>query len=628
MSAPESTPTSNSFLKEAVIPRPEQGEEPLYHQHPTEIEVGGQREENGRDSDSPGSIHNVEHRASQQNFKTRLFFWVLGAALAFGQAWTSRLDADDNTVTYLDIGNNFFHGHHAAIINGFWSPVYSLLFGLTTALFKPSLYWEYPATHFLLLAIFLFTMACFDYFLCELLQFRKDFVAGKENCSPPDWVWVTIGYSMFLWSTLKWTQVDRVTTDLLVAGFLYLSFGFLIKISSGRASWKTFLWLGVSLGFIYLTKFFLLPICLLILVVAGFIAKQSRRFIAISAAVLVLIAVPYIAALSIQKGKFTYGETATFDYAVSINRIPRYHWQGDATTRLLHPTRQIFTAPDAFEFNSPLKGTFPPQYDISYWYQGISKKVHFGQELKVLARNLHLELDTLIFSLGGILLPTLFLALGHGRMVSQDVARYWFLILPCVAIAILFALVYYIPQYVAASFVVLLLCLFFSAVIIRRESRLLPGVAVLYLAVFLSLVGFPPLLHAFDVHPFHSLAPRGASYEQVAEAALQMGLKPGEQVASLNDSNFGASEWAHLVHLRIVAEIPYISGVPDGEPYSFWNTHANNFWNADPQTQAKVLEKFSQAGAVAVISQDKPSGPGASHWQEMGNTRYYLYWLK
>jgi hypothetical protein len=583
--------------------------------------------EGDTDLHSTESVRSDEIGVFQEGLRVRILFWGLGAALAFGQAWTSRFDADDNTVVYLDIGRNFLHGHTAAIVNGFWSPVYSLLFGLTTTVFKPSRYWEYPATHLLLFAIFLFTMACFDYFLRQLLQFRNVLVAGKENSPTPDWVWITIGYSMFLWSTLKWTTVDQVTTDLMVAGFLYLALGFLTNISSERASWKTYLLLGLSLGLIYLTRFYLLPICLLILLIAWLIAKQKGRYVGISTATLVIVAAPYIAAISTQKGKFTYGETASFDYAVSVNGIPRYHWQGDARSRLVHPTRQIFAAPAAFEFKAPLKGTFPPQYDISYWYQGVRPKVQFGREMKVLGRNLGLELDTLIFSLGGILVPTVFLALGHGRMSLQDVARYWFLILPCVAMGVLFAMVYYKPPYMAASFVVVVLCLFCSAVIIRRGSRLLPGVAVLYLIVILGLVAFPPVLHAFDIHPFHSPNPAGPSYQQVAEAALQAGLKPGDQIASLNDSNFGPSEWAYLLHLHIVAEIPYIAGMPDGTPYCYWNTHANNFWNADPATQAQLLERFSQVGAVAVLSQQRPTGPAAAKWLELGNTGYYLYWL-
>ena len=565
------------------------------------------------------------------NLRIRIVFWAIGAALGFSQAWSFRLDADDNTVTYLDIGSYFFHGHPSAIINGFWSPLYSFLFGLTITLFKPSLYWEYPVVHLLLFAIFLFTMACFDHFLAQSTQLRADFDLEKKNSSAPDWVWITIGYTIFLWSALKWTEVNRVTTDLLAAGFYYLSFGMLVKISSRRANWKEFVGLGLILGLTYLTKFFLLPICLLILVIAWLVAKQNARYVTISAIVFVLIAAPFITALSVQKGRFTYGEAATYDYAVSVNRIPRYHWQGETKMPLAHPTRQIFVAPAAFEFKEPFKGTFPPQYDITYWYEGIKPQVQFGHELKVFVSNLRLEFETLNFSLSGILLSTVFLALyegGRGWLILEDILRYWFLIVPCVATAILFALVFYIPQYLAASFVVLLLCLFLSAVITLPGSRLLPGVAVLYLTVFVAQVAVPSLLHAFGIHPFHASPAERPSYQQVAENALEMGLRPGDQIASLNDSNFGTSEWAHLAHVQIIAEVPYISGVPEGDPYNVWNAHTNNFWNADLQTQERVLQKLSQTGARAVISQDTPTGPGAGSWLEIGNTGYYLYWVK
>ena len=565
-----------------------------------------------------------------RNFRIRLTFWSVGAVLGFFQAWLSRSDADDNIVTYLDIGHYFFHGRPAAIVNGFWSPLYSFLFGLTITLFRPSLHWEYPTVHLLLFAMFLFTMLCFDYFLRQLMASRVDLERDGETATECGWVWLTIGYTIFLWSTLQWTEVNRLTTDLLAAGFFYLSFGLLVKVSSGSANRKPFLYLGLALGFVYLTKFFLLPVCLLFLAITWLVTKQNTRCVLISASTFVVITAPFVTALSIQKGRLTFGEAAKYDYAVSVNRIPRYHWQGDASMPLAHPTRQIFVAPDTFEFKEPFKGTFPPQYDITYWYEGIKPQVRFRHELEVLGRNLRLEFATLNLSFNGILLPTLFLVYyetRRGWLVLGDIRRYWFLIVPCVATAILFAFVYYIPQYAASSFVVLLLCLFLS-VIAPPGSRSLAGVAILYLVIFICYVGFPSLLHAFDVHPFHPATVTRPSYAQIAEAALNTGLKPGDHIASLNDSNFGVSEWAHLAGIRIVAEIPYISGVPDGDPYNVWNRQVNNFWNADVQTQKKVLQKLSQTGARAVISQDKPAGPGAARWLEIENTGYYLYWVR
>jgi len=558
-----------------------------------------------------------------RNLRIRLALWVLGAALGFSQAWTSRSDADDNTIAYLDIGSNVFHGHYSAFINGFWSPLYSLLLSSPISVFKPSLHWEYPIVHLTVFISFLFSMACFDYFLRQAMQLRSDLDLEKRSSSASDWVWITIGYTMFLWSSLKWIEVNKVTPELLIAGFFYLSCGLLVAILSGRAEWKAFLGLGLLLGLIYLAKFFLFPICLLILVITWLIAKQRARYVVISALAFVAIAAPFIVALSVQVGKFTCGERATYDYAVSVNRIPFYHWQGDSTMPLAHPTRKIYAAPATFEFREAFKGTYPPQYDISYWYEGIKPRVHFVHEIRVLASNLFWEFETLFYSLNGIFLATLFLALyetGRGWLILKDMLRYWFLIVPSVATTILFALVFYLPEYLAASYVVLLLCLFLSAAFTFPKCRLLSGVAVLQLAMFVGLVGFPLLLHLFNIHPLHSRVAERVYYSQVAEQAIEMGLKPGDQIASLNYSNEQMAMWAHLARIQIIAEVYYRSDLPEGS--------ANNFWNADPQTQEKVIQKLAQTGARAVISQDAPSGAGAVRWLEMGKTGYYLLWLK
>jgi len=559
------------------------------------------------------------------NFRIRLTFWILGAVLGFAQAWTSRFDAIDYTVSYLDMGSYFFHGHHGAIINGFWNPLYALLYGLTMTVFKPSMYWEYPTVHLLVFIIFLFTMACFDYFLRQAMQLRSDFDPEKKGSSELDWVWITIGYSLFLWSSLQLIAENKETPDMLVAGFFYLSCGLLVRISTGRAKWETYLGLGLTLGLSYLTKFVVLPISVLFLVTAWLAAKQRARYVTISAVAFVAIAAPFIVALSAQKGRFTCGESATYPYATSVNRIPHHHWQGDSKMPLTHPTRQIFAAPATFEFREPLKGTYPPEYDLTYWYEGVKPQVHMGQEIKVFASNLFYEFETLFFSLNGILLTTLFLVLyatGRGWLILKEVLPYWFLIIPSVATAVLYALVVFNGQYLAAPFVVLLLCLFLSAAFIFAlpVSRLLSGVAILHFVMFFALVGLPALLHVIEIHPWHAREAERASYQQVAAKVAEMGLKPGDPIASLNFSNLGNAMWAHLARLQIIAEVYYWPGHPEAD--------TNNFWNADPLTQERVIQNLSQTGARAVISSDAPSGAGAGRWVEIGTTGYYLYWLK
>jgi len=558
-----------------------------------------------------------------RNFRIRLAFWTLGAALGFCQAWTSRFDALDNTVSYLDIGGYFFHGHYSSIINGFWSPLYALLLSLPVTVFKPSMYWEYPIVHLVVFLIFLFAMACFDYFLRQLAQFRSG-CDSEKNDSGLDWVWVTIGYTLFLWSSTQLIGADSITPEMLVAAFFYVSCGLLVTISFGRAGWKAFLGLGVVLGLTYLTKFSLLPICLLILAIAWLAAKQKARYVAISAAVFVAIAASFIASLSAQKGKLTYGERIAYDYATSVNRVQHYHWQGDSEMPLAHPTRQILASPATFEFKAPFQGTYPPEYDISYWYEGLKPQLHFRQQMPAFAHNLLFEYKTVFYALNGVFFATLFLGFyetGRGWLILKDVMRYWLFIVPSVATAVLFAFVYYSPEYLAGFFVVTLLCLASAAFgVDLRKSRLLSGVSVLLFVMFFCLVGFTILLRGLDIHPLHPRATPAISYQQIAAKAVEMGLRPGDQIASLNYSNDGMAMWARLARVQIIAEIYHRSDRFEGD--------TKTFWNADPQTQERVLEKLSQTGAQAVISQDAPTGAEAGRWLEMGTTGYYLYWLK
>ena len=561
------------------------------------------------------------------NFRIRLAFWVLGAVLAFAQAWTSRFHVEDNTISYLDMGNYFFHGHYWSIINGFWAPLYAFLLGLTMTLFRPSLYWEFPTVHLVMFFIFLFAMACFDYFVRQVIKFA--YVGGPErkNSGEQDWAWITIAYTLFLWASLQLIGLDDIYPEMLIAGFFYLACGLLLTIYSERASWKAFLALGVVLGLSYLTKSAVLPISLLILLIAWLLARHKTRYLMISAIAFVAIAAPFIAALSSQKGRLTWGEAILYDYAVSANRIAHIHWQGDAAMPAAHPTRKLFPAPATYEFRETFQGTFPPEYDISYWYEGVKPQFHFRRQMEVLRVCLGWEFETVFRWLNGVLLTTLFLVLyesGCGWRILKDILRYWFLILPTLAAALFHAAIYYHPKYLAASFVVLLLCLFLSAASspYLAKSRLLSGVAVLQFAVFLGLVGLPLMLHLFGIHPFHARGPKTATYPEIAQQAVEMGLRPGDEIASLNYSNTsGLTMWAHLAHVHVIAEVHY---------HNTWQPEEEtvNFWKADPQTREKVMQKLAQTGARAVVSQDKPIGARAEGWSEIGTTGYYLYWLK
>jgi 4-amino-4-deoxy-L-arabinose transferase-like glycosyltransferase len=552
--------------------------------------------------------------------KIRVAFWLLAIALGAAQAWISRFDIVNDTISYLDMGDYFFHGHPAAIINGIWSPLYAMLLGATLFIFKPSPYMEYPVIHLLLFFVFLFTLASFDFFLRQLALLRGGF-ASNSSAHHSDWPWIAIAFIIFIWSSLGLIGVYETNPDMLVAAFFYLACGLLVKISRGHANWKTFLGFGAVLGLSYLTKGAMFPLSLILLFTAWLAAKSKSRYILVSVSAFILIAIPFIAALSAQKGHLTWGESGNYNYAVHVNGIARHHWQGDTQTAgmPIHPTREIFLAPATFEFNGPLLGTYPAWYDPTFWYEGVKPHLNVHQQFKAASRNLLHEFQTVFYALNGILFATLFLAFIEAKSklpIFENIFRCWFLLLPSVIGLVLYALVHYEPRYVGPFFAVFCVCLF-SCILWADDfpnRRFYSGIVVLQLGLVLWIFATPAFFNLR--HPWSS---EKGSYQAVAEGAVQMGLRPGDQVASLNFSNLGTAMWARLARVQIIAEVFYWPDGPEGS--------ANCFWSADPVTQEKLLQRLSQTGAKAVVSSDLPTGPGATRWSRIGDTGYYLLWL-
>jgi hypothetical protein len=98
---------------------------------------------------------------------------------------------------------------------------------------------------------------------------------------------------------------------------------------------------------------------------------------------------------------------------------------------------------------------------------------------------------------------------------------------------------------------------------------------------------------------------------RLAEAALEMGLKPGDSIAFVGYS-FGAF-FARLARLRIIAEIP--------------DDQAKSFWLADPATRSAVIEAIKKTGAKAIIADWVTPGASLDGWQRIGNSRHFIYSL-
>jgi hypothetical protein len=557
--------------------------------------------------------------------RTRRFFLALAVVLGFLQAWASRMDLVNDTVSYLDMGDGIWHGHWAMAINGLWGPLYAAILGVAVGVGPPSRYWEYPLVHLVVFSIFLFALWSFDFFLRRLISLRRE-NESSEEFSVPAWVWLTIGYTLFLWSSLRLIEVSETNPDMLVAAFFFCACGLLVRIRRSAAGSATYLSLGLVLGLGYLTKSIMFPVSLLCLAAAFVLGRrqprQTWRF-AGGVAVFLALAVPFIVALSLQKGRITFGESGHYNYAIHVEHVPRTHWQGETpgSGKPVHPSRQIVDRPATFEFGTPLEGTYPAWTDPSYWYDGVQTPFHLRSAIATEARLLRIE-TLFFFELHGALLATLFVMFYVGRVKLRDFSSYWFLLLPAAGALVMYAAIHIEPRYLAPFLVVFLLSLFVSVHLPSSLESLRLSSAV---AIFLFLMFIVPV-ESSSLHVKEFLRdvtgrskPDPNSYQAVATAMQRLGLKPGDRIASLEYSLYGMSTWARLARARIVAEVYYAPGLAESA--------SNNFWTSDAAAQEKVIQAVEKTGARVIVSHVAPAPPPAAGWSRVGNSDYYAYWL-
>jgi hypothetical protein len=557
--------------------------------------------------------------------RIRFLFWALALSLGFLQSWASRTTVVNDTVSYLDIGDSIWGGHWSIAVNGLWNPLYSAILGVAIGLFRPSFYWEYPLVHLVLLLIFAFTLWSYDFFLRQLILLRRE-TESKDEFSVPTWIWFSIGYTLFLWCSLRLIGVSETNPDMLVAAFFFLSCGLLVKIRLGTAGWPAYCGLGLALGLGYLTKSIMFPVSIACLAAAFVIGRSQVRRVLASVALFLIVSVPYVITLSVVKGRITFGDSGTYNYAVHVDNIPGVHWQGGpgktADGQPLHPSRQLVTEPATFEFGSPIGGTYPAWTDPTYWYEGLRPHLSLHRTISTEAHNLEDEFLSL-FDLHGSIIAGIFVMLyasGRKWSVLKDIARYWFLIFPCLATLGMYAMIHIEPRYLGPFLIILLISLFLSARLPASESSrgLCSAIAVSLLVMYFLPFGSSSLnVRGFVSDILGRSHPDPDSPAEVVKGMYGLGMKPDDKIASLQWSLFGTSTWARLARVKIVAEVYYWPERPA--------TFGNDFWTADSAAQERVIQALARTSATFIVSQLPPTVPDMSGWQRVGNTHYYAY---
>ena len=515
------------------------------------------------------------------------------------EAWLSRYAMGSDGISYLDLGDAFWRGDWHSALNGYWSPLYPVLLGAGSVVLKPDAYWQFPVVHFVNLIIFACTVLSFQYFLSGFLRHRSD--------SLPGWLWTVLAYVLFAWATLRLIGVDLVSPDMCVAAFVFLATGALLRINMDPAPWRYAL-LGLILGIGYLAKSPLMPIAIVMLACSAFAVDNWKRrvqLVGLAGVFFLLAAAPLIYALSNAKGRLTFGDSWALNVAWYTNDVPRYYWHGDGGA--LHPARQVFDSPPAYEFNGPVKGTYPIWFDPAYWSAGIKPHLSVAGALREIRLNgfvyyklfLHLQA-----AVAGICL-VMFLMFGSGR-------KKWFLLIPPAVALVMYAPVHVEERMLGAYVVLLWLGLFSSIRIVTAEQRryayfCLLGLAVLETGRFgLSVIGVASSHHLHEPN----------TQALIAESLHEHGVEAGDKVAWIRPEQFTSVQnywWARLANVQIVAEIP--SG------------YEKAFWQADSGTQRRLMSSLHNAGAKALVITKMPEMASRAGWTAVGRDGYFVRFL-
>ncbi|MBI4582115.1 MAG: hypothetical protein HY718_20635, partial [Planctomycetes bacterium] len=332
--------------------------------------------------------------------ETRLLAVIWTAVLGLGlvRTWASRYTVNADGISYMDMAIAIAEGRWAEAINGYWSPAYPVLLGCVFRVLHPSPAYEAAVAHGVNFIIFALACASFHLLWSELMRIRDATVrlpprpTGEATTSLPRWALWTLGYGLFAWASMELVTLARVGPDLLLTAFTYLAAGLIARLRGGDDRRRIYILLGLVLGLGYLAKTPMFPLAGVFVVIAGLAGRSRRRSLAGAALAMLIfcmVAGPFVAVLSLQKGRPTIGDSGRINYALHVSAYdpaykwhdleganPLFGWHGEIVGlgTAVHPKRVLHDGPIVEEFDAPVGGSYPFWYDPSWWYEGLQAK--------------------------------------------------------------------------------------------------------------------------------------------------------------------------------------------------------------------------------------------------------------
>jgi len=543
-------------------------------------------------------------------FTTTRGWWLISICFAAIFAWQGRNHISPDGLSYLDIGTEASNGDLSALVNSFWSPAYPALIGSALYLLRPSAANEVPVLELLNFIIFILTLWAFSVFY---RNWSRSIPELEQSGNRDKGLFTLFAFAGFLWFTSCFIGVDSKHPDMLVAALVFLVAAMGCRITRPGAGWKHFVGLGALLGAGIYVKAALFPlafafIALLFVSLARTSDIQRRKLLtslAVTTAVCLAVAAPFIVALSVQEGRFTTGDTGKLNYVWWVDRLePMYvGWTGGTAPEYgtpLHPPRKLMEHPLVLEFATPIAGTYPLWHSPGYWYAGAKPVFNLRKQIQRVRESLIVYMWIAAHAagfVGGAILLFVF-SLGKRSRAHPWRTSFW-LAAWCLAGCVMYGLVFVEERYVGPF--VLLLCLeAYRALVFRVERRIAIGVCVLVLLVAMT----PLALSAArslrtTVSKFGH--PVDDDYIVMAHSIQRLGLQPGDKLALVGDPVIPYYLFVRCDRLRVVSQIED----PD------------EFWRLNPAEAKTVENRMASIGVKALLAFGRPASNQETGWTEL-----------
>jgi len=594
-------------------------------------------------------------------------YCALAALVTFGYALYDGYQIDGDAVAYMDLGDLLRAHHWAGTINGYWHPMYPAFLALGHALFRATPATELRAYYFVNFGIFLLGMVavvCFTNSLVglrEKLSKRLDSRISESRYGAPSFLLNRtmlryLGIALLLIASQRELSLGKVRPDALLQAFLLFAIAaLLVHLASGRLRYAA--WMGVALGCAYLTKsfaFLFAFLCIVALAVFRRIWLRHRVEQILPAALIAftcfaVVAGPYVAALSIQRGRFDYGDSGSLNYAWYVGGTEKMHLQttqtgrfGSSEVHLKHPEKELLHSPLILSYAEMPYGTYPDWFDTTYWNDQIKPHFRLHDDLPRFARNCVLVVRYLFNHPEALILLALLLVFGarmklEWKPTSQkrDVGQPAFWLAPLllgVAIWGIYALVNTEERYVTVAYLIIVLTLFAALRLPDAQNETDAGAAeqaasylrhtATALIVLLALLATGESLRTVfeDRRQLSIRGYPGGWYSptmvRVADGLQSLGVHAGDSVACIGHTAcLNDPYWARLAGVRILTEIYD----PETPVYPFLAALPNRDQAIDVVRGqgAKVL--VADFGNFRISDSD----PAFRSWQQLGDTTFY-----